>query len=191
MISLNLIIERKKYWKKVSFTTDVHVELLSIKLLCVHSSAKCSHAVSFFLSLSPSLSRLVFPEWWRIVLYFIYFKVKYVYHYVYRYNTNSKSWWCTVWQVWKWQSSHLNLKRICQEECEQPLKSRSAKLITLYPERLKAVISAKGASTILSWGSEYVRNVKFLGLFVCLFLIHCKAITNQGLLCHYSHNYLE
>jgi hypothetical protein len=44
-------------------------------------------------------------------------------------------------------SNLTELERICREEWEKLPKYRSAKLVTSYPRRLKAVIAAKGAST--------------------------------------------
>jgi hypothetical protein len=38
------------------------------------------------------------------------------------------------------------LERICREEYEKLSKYRCAKLVALYPGRLEAVITAKGAS---------------------------------------------
>jgi hypothetical protein len=46
--------------------------------------------------------------------------------------------------------SHSNLtelERICREEWEKLPKYRSVKLVASYPRSLKAVITAKGAST--------------------------------------------
>ena len=39
------------------------------------------------------------------------------------------------------------LERICREEWEKLPKYRCVKLVASYPRRLKAVITAKGAST--------------------------------------------
>jgi hypothetical protein len=44
-------------------------------------------------------------------------------------------------------SKLTELERICREEWEKLPKYRCAKLVALYPRRLKAVIAAKGAST--------------------------------------------
>ena len=44
-------------------------------------------------------------------------------------------------------SNLTEFERICREELEKLSKYRCAKLVALYPRRLEAVITAKGAST--------------------------------------------
>lgn len=44
-------------------------------------------------------------------------------------------------------SNLAELKRICREESQKIPKSKCAKLVTSHQRRLKAVITAKGAST--------------------------------------------
>ena len=44
-------------------------------------------------------------------------------------------------------SNQTEVERICREEWEKLPKYRCAKLVASYPRRLKAVITAKGAST--------------------------------------------
>ena len=44
-------------------------------------------------------------------------------------------------------SNLTELERICREEWEKLPKYSCAKLVALYPRRLKAIFSAKGAST--------------------------------------------
>ena len=44
-------------------------------------------------------------------------------------------------------SNLTELERICREQLEKLPKYRCAKLVASYPRRLKAVITAKGAST--------------------------------------------
>ena len=54
-------------------------------------------------------------------------------------------------------SNLTELERICREEWGKLPKYRCAKLVVLYPRRLKAVIAAKRSSNkVLSKGSEYL-----------------------------------
>ena len=50
--------------------------------------------------------------------------------------------------VHKWSTSNLTeLEQFCKEEWSNIATSRCAKLVETYPNRLKAVIKAKGGST--------------------------------------------
>jgi hypothetical protein len=73
-------------------------------------------------------------------------------------------------------SNLAELERICREEWEKLPKYKCAKLVVSYPTRLKAVISAKGASThyCLKGLNTYV-NVLFQ-----LFLKTCFCFVIMG-----------
>ena len=67
-------------------------------------------------------------------------------------------------------SNLTKLERICREEWEKLPKYRCAKLVALYPRRLEAVISAKGAST------KYLCKCD---ISVILFVIHFGKKTQK------------
>ncbi|CDQ73994.1 unnamed protein product [Oncorhynchus mykiss] len=77
-------------------------------------------------------------------------------------------------------SKLTDLERICREKWEKLPNYRCAKIVASYPRRLKAVITAKGASTKY-WVKGLNTSVNVIRLF---FFIHLQK--NKFVLCHYG-----